>query len=91
MPFYRSLRAKLAPQASLIAVFPANQSTPQGFLAARAVRVDRVVSSDSLRIVGVVATPTLLLVDEHGEVKRAWVGAQPEAKHREVLESVFQD
>lgn len=91
MPFYRSLRDKLPSRASLIAVFPTGQPAPEGFLAARQVKVDHVVSSDILGSAGVIATPTLLLVDERGTVKRAWVGAQSDRQHTEIVESIVRD
>ncbi len=91
MPFYRSLRGKLPIDASLIAVFPMNQRAPTRFLAMHSVKVDHVVSSDSLIGIGVTRTPTLLLVDDHGRVKRAWVGAQSDAEHRDILASVARE
>lgn len=91
MPFYRSLRDKLPNRASLIAVFPTGQPAPEGFLAERRVKVDRVVSSDTLSSAGVIATPTLLLVDERGKVRRAWIGAQTDSQHTEIVDSVVRD
>lgn len=88
MPFYRSLgELDLEGKASLVVVFPPNEPEPAKFLAARSVRADHVVNSplSGLQIRG---TPTLLLVDEKGKVERAWVGALPEDKHREVIESL---
>lgn len=91
MPFYRTLRQKLPSDVSVIAVFPQNQPAPAKFLAAHAVRVDHIASSDSLGAIGVVATPTLLLVDGRGKVEHAWVGAQPDAQHRQIVASVARD
>jgi thioredoxin-related protein len=88
MPFYRSLgELDLAGKASLVVVFPPNEPEPAKFLAARSVRADHVVNSplSGLQIPG---TPTLLLVDAKGKVERAWVGALPPDKHKEVLESL---
>lgn len=91
MPFYRTLRQRLPKDVSLIAVFPAHQPAPGKFLAAQSVTVDRVVSSDSLVQIGVTKTPTLLLVNSHGKVMQAWVGAQPAAQHRKMLSTIERD
>lgn len=91
MPFYRTLRETLPSGTSLVAVFPQHESDPGNFLAARSVQVDHVSSSDALAHIGVMSTPTLLLVDQRGTVKRAWVGAQPEANHKEILASAERD
>ena len=88
MPFYRTLREKLPSQASLLAVFPPQEPEPEKFLAAKAVKVDHVTSSLALAEIGVRGTPTLLLLDEHGKVERAWVGAQPPSVHDEIVASV---
>jgi hypothetical protein len=91
MPFYRRLRQDLPKGAALLAVFPRREPDPRTFLAARSVQVDQVSSSDSLKQIGVTSTPTLLLVDEHGTVKRAWVGAQAEATHEDIVASVARE
>jgi hypothetical protein len=88
MSFYRTLREALPRDTTLVAVFPRQESEPPvNFLAARSVRVDNVAITNSLIGIGVRSTPTLLLVDADGRVRRAWIGAQPEAAHRDIVAS----
>jgi thiol-disulfide isomerase/thioredoxin len=91
MPFYRTLREKLPGQASFVAVFPPQEPEPAKFLEGKAVKVDHVAAPAALTAltsIGVRGTPTLLLVDEHGKVEKAWIGAQPAGKHEEILQTV---
>jgi hypothetical protein len=86
MPFYRHV-SEAAAQASaqVHAVFPPGQAEPEKFLSARSVRTDSVVTH-AFEKLGVRGTPTLLVVDAHGKIERAWVGALSPAQEKEVLQ-----
>lgn len=88
MPFYQSLSEQLRGHASLLALFPPGEKEPEKYLASRSVHVDRVVSGSYMEL-GVRGTPTLLLVDARGKIKRAWVGALAPEQHKDVIESVL--
>jgi thioredoxin-related protein len=87
MPFYKTLAGQLKGHAALAVVFPENEPDPAKFLADRSVQADRVTSA-SFQKLGVIATPTLMLVDKSGRISRVWVGALSGHKHEEVVESV---
>jgi thiol-disulfide isomerase/thioredoxin len=87
MPFYRRLSAELAKKGlPLLALFPRNaeqgdfylQSNGVGFAAVR-----QAVFGNA----GIEGTPTLMIVDRRGVIRRVWLGLLTRRQEREVLNS----
>lgn len=68
----------------IIAVFPHSVDEGREYLAEIQVPITEVRQA-SLNLIGVRGTPTILLVDNVGMVKEAWLGRLPPAKEAEVL------
>lgn len=83
VPFYRTLGAK-ATNVKLVAVLPQPVSEGQKYLAENGVRIDE-IRQIRLNDLGVLATPTLLLVDDAGLVTQVWVGRLQPEQETEVL------
>ena len=88
--FYQRLAQEKAKHEGtrMIAVLPQDVSRGQAYLSKLGVAVDEVQQSP-LDAIGVVGTPTLLLIDDKGAVKQSWVGKLPPGQETEVL-SKFQ-
>jgi hypothetical protein len=84
MPFYRSLLASSQGKADVIAVLPQPLADANKFLSAEGVPVTKVIST-SLANLGIYATPTVLMVDADGKVKRAWTGLLDERAQGQVI------
>lgn len=83
--FYRVLARRCADNnVRLIAVLPTDVSESTEYLDRLGVKVDEVRQAD-LKSLGVLNTPTLLLVGGSGTVSEAWVGLLPPAKQQDVL------
>lgn len=87
-PFYQ----RLIPEAeknniSVIAVLPNTLEESKKYLAHLNVSIKEIRLSD-LDSIGVEATPSLLLVNEKGEVTKGWTGKLEEKKEAEVMKSV---
>src|SRR5579875_129377 len=72
-PFFKQLSGKSGKKFKIIAIFPQPLSEAQGYLNGKGIHVDQ-VRELSLDQVGVMGTPTMLLVDNSGIVEKAWVG-----------------
>jgi hypothetical protein len=86
-PFYRRLAAELSKTpVHLTAVFPDHAQKAREYLTSLGVPVDdvRQVAPASLPIRG---TPTLLLVDRDGIVRRVWAGQLSAEAERDVIET----
>lgn len=87
MAFYRELtgaKGRLRSAFRVIAVFSRNAADGEAYLRRNGLDADCVVS-DPLPVLGRFLTPTLLIADGEGKVKRAWRGVLSEANQREVL------
>ncbi len=74
VPFYRDLIAANASGATqFIAVFPHAVSVGREVLKSHGLDI-QTVSQANLRSLGISGTPTLLLVNQQGVVKRTWIG-----------------
>ena len=73
LPFYQELTAKANGQLDVIGLFPQPEAEAKKFFDDAHVRATQVVSA-GLDVIGVSATPTLLLVDSKGKVIDAWMG-----------------
>jgi hypothetical protein len=83
--FYRTLTQQCADsKVRLIAVLPSDVSESREYLDRLGVKVDEVRQAD-LKSLGVLNTPTLLVVGSSGTISDAWVGLLSPAKERDVL------
>lgn len=87
IPFYQKLGKELSQNAKvkLIAAFPEDKSVAGEYLQSNNVAVSEIyqVSAPSL---GVRGTPTILLINEKGEVVENWLGKLPESDEKKVFE-----
>lgn len=89
--FYRKLVEACKQQhVHTIAVLPQTPTEAQAYLGGEGVSVDEIKQSD-LPTLEVSGTPTLLLVDHTGAVKRVWVGKLPDTKENEVMSTLGQN
>ncbi|MDX6560001.1 MAG: hypothetical protein QOF72_3050 [Blastocatellia bacterium] len=83
-PFYQRLQEQRSgPQPRLLAVTPGDRAETVRYLTDHGILADDVVNS-SLADIRIAATPTLLLVDQAGRVRNAWVGKLDEKGEKEV-------
>jgi len=85
-PFYQRLvnGAGLAHNTRLIAVFPQTTNESREYLAKHEIKVDS-LQQVGLASIGVRGTPTLILVDHHGVVIKAWEGKVPPEVENEIV------
>jgi len=84
-PFYQQLvQAASSKGVKIVAVLPQSVQEAQDYLSSIAVPVFDVRQS-SLNPLKVSGTPTLILVDDKGQVAASWAGKLPTAKEAEVL------
>lgn len=89
-PFYKRLHEQRSgTQPKMVVVIPGEASETVPYLSEHGVRADEIVNR-SLAEVSVAATPTLLLIDQAGQVKNVWVGKLDETRQREVLQAAFE-
>jgi hypothetical protein len=72
-PFFRTLSSKAGSKIRIVALLPQPVGTAQEYLSKEGVRVDQ-VKQVALSTIGVVGTPTMLLVDSGGTVTKIWEG-----------------
>lgn len=87
-PFYQRLITNVASKnIQLVAVFPHSVETGGKYLEELKISISnlRHIPFDTI---GVSGTPTLLLVNNEGEVTAGWIGRLPEEKESEVLNSL---
>ena len=86
--FYRELSLQCHQRhVPIIAVLPQEIAASQSYLASEGVTVDEVRQAQlsDLRVDG---TPTLVIVDGNGIVKKVWYGKLPSNKEKEVLDEI---
>jgi thioredoxin-related protein len=90
-PFYQRLVSETAAQKGirLVAVLPEAVNEGKQYLGSLNVPLDEVRQSE-LSALGVQGTPTLILVNEKGEVLESWVGKLPAEQETEVLKRIGQ-
>jgi thioredoxin-related protein len=90
MPFYRKL-AQLEQSSQigvhLVAVFPDDPAIVRQVVETQQLTLE-VLPRFELAQVKVQATPTLMLVDEHGQVSKVWMGQLPSAEEAEVIAAI---
>jgi hypothetical protein len=90
MPFYRDLLPKVKGKINVIAVLPQSKPEAEAYLTKEGLVPGVQTASASLASIGVLGTPTLLLLDSSGKVKASWVGELPEAAQRDLLSKLLQ-
>lgn len=75
-PFYHSL-GELADRVNLVIVSHDDRASLDRFLESQRISAKEEVTSASLSEIGVRGTPTVLLIDKKGIVKRVFAGKQP--------------
>lgn len=88
LPFYRQLTARLQGRVSVIAVLPQSQPEAEAFMRDAGLTGVQVVS-EKLSNIGVYGTPTLLLVDDKGKVKSAWVGELDSGREQSLISAIL--
>jgi hypothetical protein len=82
-PFYRQLAKTVGLKTQLVAVLPIPQSVAESYVHSSISPSLQVVSAP-LNAVGASGTPTLLLVNSHGKVEKAWIGILDDAGQKQV-------
>lgn len=88
MPFYKTLIEKSKQKGvRLVAVLPNSHEESVQYLKENGVEIQEVKQAqlDSIDVRG---TPTLILVNDKGEVLNSWIGKLPAQKEREVQDSL---
>jgi thiol-disulfide isomerase/thioredoxin len=87
-PLYQKL-VQLAAEKNvrLIAAFPHSVEEGQGYLKELNVPVTEMKQADFAAL-GIGGTPTLILADKNGEIKKVWLGKLPPEKETEVINSL---
>ena len=85
-PFYQHLTAEVSkhPNTHLLSVLPQTTEAGRKYLSELGITIED-VRQVPLNAVGVAGTPTLILVDKEGTVKRVWVGKLPVSAQSEVI------
>lgn len=87
-PFYQRLVGETHKRnISVVAVFPQSAEVGRSYLNNLKISVNA-VKQVSLKSIGVLGTPTLLLVNRIGEVVSGWIGKLPSEKEAEVTRSL---
>jgi thioredoxin-related protein len=86
--FYRKLTAAAAEKnVQVIALFPHSATDGQEYLKQLNVAVEDKREADFAAL-NVSGTPTLILTDKNGEIKKFWVGKLPPEREKEVIDSL---
>ena len=91
VPFYQRLadtQESGGGEVEIVAVFPNDAEMVRQFMTREDLRI-RSVSAAPLEKLRVVATPTLILVDNKGRVERSWVGFLSSSEERDLIKFAF--
>lgn len=88
MPFYKTLLQQ-APEkgVKIVGVFPGTREDSLAYLNENGITLPE-IRQTSLNSVNVRGTPTLILVNDKGEVSNSWVGKLPAEKEKEVIDQL---
>jgi hypothetical protein len=79
-PFYRRIQQEAGSGTKMVAVLPQSAPDAERYLNAAGIKPDQ-VKQVPLGAIGVRGTPTLLLVDDRGQIRGSWYGKlSPEAE-----------
>jgi thioredoxin-related protein len=88
MPFYKDLLEKTpAKGVKMVAVLPGSFEESSIYLKDNGLMIPDIRQA-ALNSVNVRGTPTLILVDDKGEVSKSWVGKLPSEKEKEVIDQL---
>ena len=93
LPFYRKLADTQPPgnkSLRIVALFPNKAEQVAKYVRANQFNIDTVADVD-LRGLGVSGTPTMILVNNKGEVKNFWLGKLADKEAEEVIRSLTAD
>lgn len=89
VPFYKTLVEKTKEKGiKLVAVLPTSREESQIYLKENGVNIQEIRQADDVLKQIVKGTPTLILVNERGEVLNFWKGKLPSEKEKEVLNNL---
>lgn len=86
-PFFQKLTVAAAGSTKIVAVLPQTVEESKQYLSKLGVHVDEVRSAP-LSSIGVSGTPTMMLVDNKGIVRKVWLGKLPEEQQSQVPSAV---
>lgn len=86
-PFFQKLTAAASGNTKIVAVLPQSVEESKQYLSKLGVNVDEIRTAP-LSAINVSGTPTMMLVNDKGVVKKVWVGKLPEDKQTEVLSAI---
>lgn len=86
-PFFQKLVSAGSGRVEIVAVLPQSVDDSTKYLSKLRVHVDEIRSA-SLSSIGVIGTPTMMLVDDKGLVRKVWVGKLPDERQAEVLAAI---
>lgn len=86
-PFFRQLSEKPGRTFKIVAVLPESSAEAQTYLTREHVRVDQ-LKQMSLDKLGVIGTPTMLLLDKRGIVTKSWVGKLSQEEQGQALKAI---
>ena len=89
LPFYRRLTDFEAVGVRIVFAAPEHNTSIQAYLESRDVDPDGVVFTSAGRISPFFATPTLVIADQGGVIRHAWVGSLAPDAEAEVLHELF--
>lgn len=86
MPFYQKLTQEIShnPAVRISAVFPQDTQTAKSYLDSNQLRIDQLYQADPPAF-GVGGTPTMLLINNQGQVEETWFGKLTEDEQQKVL------
>jgi hypothetical protein len=87
-PFFRQLSGKSGRSFKIVAVLPQPVSEARNYLSGEGVHVDQ-VKELPLDKIGVVGTPTMLLLDNSGVVKKVWYGKPDADQQAQALKAIL--
>lgn len=88
MPFYKTLATKPENNTKIMVVSTDSAETSDGYLKENGVEIQNIRQAD-LSSIGVRGTPTLLLVNDKGEVSDSWVGKLSPDGEKEVISQLL--
>jgi hypothetical protein len=84
LPFYRELTQDPRRRMKVIALLPQAENEANRFLDGAGVKADQILTAGP-DAVGAIGTPTVLIVDSSGRVRRSWIGKLDEKNQRDLM------